>query len=79
MTMTHALRENLDLIGGSTFTIDDTSSGTDVTVTGRLAIDWQLNPLVSWSAAYEATVFAAAAANGDYTDHRVLTSIILKR
>ena len=79
MTMTHALRENIDLIGGSTFTIDDTSSGTDVTATGRLAIDWQLNPLMSWSAAYEATLFDAAAANGDYTDHRILTSIILKR
>jgi hypothetical protein len=78
-TLTHAARDNLDLIAGSTLSASKSNSGTDYTYDARAGLEWKLNPFVSWSAFYEGSWFDSAAAASDYDEQRLIASIILKR
>jgi hypothetical protein len=76
---THSLRENLDLVAGLRGEFERTNSDTDVTTIGNVGVNWTINPFVVLSASYEGTFFNGAVAGSDYQDHRLLTSIILRR
>lgn len=78
-TVTHALRDNLDLIAGTSFSAAQNSGGRDETYGARAGLEWKLNPFVSWSLMYDGTWFDSAAAASDYDDQRVTGSVILKR
>jgi hypothetical protein len=77
--MAHALRENVDLVSGLTAEFENEAGATDITLTSNVGIEWTLNPFVVLSAGYEGTFFRGAGAADDYTDHRLLTSIVLRR
>jgi hypothetical protein len=77
--VTHALRENIDLSTGLRGEFENSSDGTDVTVTATAGLDWTINPMMILRAGYEGTFFNGADADDNYTDHRLLTSIILRK
>jgi hypothetical protein len=76
---THALRENLDVTAGLGFTVEQASSQTTKSMTGRLGVNWAMNPYIVWGASYEGTWFNGELAGSDYVDHRLLTSVIIRR
>jgi hypothetical protein len=78
VTGTHKLRENLDLIAGAGLSVTDTGSSLDATTTGKLAMDWQINPNLSWTAGYDLTWFDAKGSTDDWIDHRVSTGIVIR-
>jgi hypothetical protein len=75
----HALRQNVDLTAGLGLTAEKNSLGTDWTTSARVGASWLINPYVTWTAGYEGTFFNSAASGGSYQEHRILSSIILKR
>lgn len=79
VTMTHALRDNVDLIAGSGLALERYAGNSDVTTTALLGANWTMNPFLVWGARYEGTWFNGEAAGSDYTDHRLLASIILRQ
>jgi len=79
VALAHALRDNLDVFGGVTGALSSQSSGQDLTLGTRTGLEWKMNPLFSWSAAYEGTYVFADTVGGDYDEHRLIASIILKR
>ena len=79
VTGTHALRENLDVTAGLGFTVERASGETSMTTVGKLGVNWEMNPYLVWGASYEGTWFNGEAAGSDYTDHRLLTSVIVRR
>jgi hypothetical protein len=76
--MTHALQENLELQAGMNLEFSREEGETDITYVGNLGLNWTINPNVVLSAGYEGTFFRGAGPSDDYTDHRLLTSIILR-
>ena len=76
--MTHALRENVDLKSGAGLTLDK-DSDTTLTIDANLGIEWKLNPYLSLAAGYAGTWVESDVAGADYGEHRLLSSIILKR
>jgi hypothetical protein len=75
----HALRENVDLTAGIGLTAEKDSTGTDWTTSTRLGASWLVNPYMTLTAGYQGTFFNSATAGNDYQEHRILSSIILKR
>ncbi len=76
---THSLRENLDVVAGLRGEFEKTNSDIDITTIGNVGVNWTINPFVVLSAGYEGTFFNSATPGNDYQDHRLLTSIILRR
>ncbi|MFO1032910.1 MAG: outer membrane beta-barrel protein [Hyphomicrobiales bacterium] len=79
LTVTHALRDNLDLSAGVTAEFSRSSGATDTSYGTRLAATWAFNPELAATLAYEGTYYRPFASSGDYDDHRLLASIILRR
>lgn len=79
VTGTHALRENLDVTAGLGFAVERASGETSTTMTGKLGVNWEMNPYLVWGAGYEGTWFNGELAGSDYVDHRLLTSVIIRR
>ncbi len=79
LDVVHALRDNVDLSAGLGLTAEKTSGGTDWTTSTRLGVAWLVNPYMTWTAGYEGTYFNSPSPGSDYQDHRLLSSIILKR
>jgi len=77
--VTHALRDNVNLLGGLGLSLDTSSTGTDKTITSRLGVEWQLNPDMAWTASYDGTWFNGSAAGDNYNEQRVSTGIVLRR
>ena len=75
----HSLRDNVDLTAGLGLTAEKTSTGTDWTTSTRLGVSWMVNPYATLTTGYEGTFFNSATAGADYQEHRILSSIILKR
>jgi hypothetical protein len=76
--VSHALRENLQLVGGLKASFERSDGSTDITTVGNAGVNWIVNPYVVLSTGYEGTFFNGATAGSNYVDHRVLTSIILR-
>jgi hypothetical protein len=74
----HALRDNLELVGGLRGAFERSNGTTDITSVGNFGVNWIVNPYVVLNAGYEGTLFNGAAAGSNYVDHRVLTGIILR-
>lgn len=77
--VTHALRDNLDLLSGVSISTSDASGGRDNTYGASAGLDWKLNPLISWSLLYEGEWGDSPGSSSDYDEQRLLTGIILKR
>lgn len=77
--VTHALRENLDINAGWNGAVKSSAGDISITNTGTLGLNWTLNPSMVLGMSYEGTFLNSATAGGDYSDHRLLTSIILRR
>lgn len=77
--VTHALRDNLDLIGGASFSASENSGGTDLTYGVEAGVSWKMNPYLAWALMYDGEWLDSASVGGDSDEHRMLASIILKR
>ncbi len=77
--VTQALRENIDAFAGAGFTLDKASQGTDKTFETTVGVNWQLTPEWAWTASYDATWFRGVTSADSYTEHRILTGIVLRR
>jgi hypothetical protein len=76
---THSLRENLDVTAGLNLSAEREGGDTSVGVTGTLGVNWEMNPYLVWGASYEGTLFNGSTAGSNYSDHRLLTSVIIRR
>jgi hypothetical protein len=79
LRVAHALRENVELEAGLRTEFERASGEIDKSVTADLGVNWTLNPFLVWSVGYEGTLFNDSGAGGNYTDHRLLSSIVLRR
>jgi hypothetical protein len=79
VAVTHALRDNVNLLGGLGLSLETYPTGTDKTITSRLGIEWQLNPDMAWTASYDGTWFNGRAPGDNYNEQRVSTGIVLRR
>lgn len=77
--LTHALRDNIDLLAGAGLEIEDAADQTDRTYDASLGIAWAFNPVVSWTAAYDFSWLDSSTRNEDYTEHRVTTGLTISR
>ena len=77
--VTHALRDNVNLLAGFGVSLDDDVAGVDKTITSKLGVEWQLNPDLAWTASYDGTWFDGATAGDNYNEQRISTGIILLR
>jgi hypothetical protein len=76
---TQAVRENVDLFAGLGATIEKADSGTEKTLETTVGVQWQFTPEWAWTASYDATWVKGAISDDDYTEHRILTGIVLRR
>lgn len=74
----HALRDNLEIVGGLRSAFERSNGTTDITSLGNFGVNWIVNPYVVLNTGYEVTFFNGAAAGSNYVDHRLLTRIILR-
>ena len=79
ITASQSLRDNLDLTLAGGAAIEHGGDGTDVTYDASAAVSWKLNPMLAWTAGYDITWLDAAAADRDYTVHKVLTGLTVSR
>jgi hypothetical protein len=77
--VTHALRDNLDLLGGTSFSTAKSGTGRENTYGAEAGLEWKFNPMISWSLLYEGTWQDSPGGSDDYNEQRVLAGIILKR
>lgn len=77
--ITHALRENLDVFGGGTFSSAKLGSGRENSYGAEAGLEWKFNPMISWSLLYEGTWLDSPGKSDDYNEQRLLSGIILKR
>ena len=75
----HALRENIDIYASLQEDIEKAAGSKDYTTTAGFGVDWTLNPFVVINAGYEGVFFNGKAPGTDYAEHRMLTSIVLRR
>ncbi len=77
--VTHALRDNLDLVAGLGLALEKVPGGTDKTVSSKLGLEWQINPELAWTASYDGTWFNGAASGDDYNEQRVMMGVVIRR
>ena len=77
--MTYALRDNIDLLAGASLEIEDKGASTDKTYGGKLAVNWQFNPILAWTAAYDLTWLDAGTARAGYVEHRLSAGLTISR
>ena len=77
-TLTHALRDNLDIYGGGTLALEEADGGLDRTFGAKAGLIWRANPYFAWSLGYEGSWFSGESSD-DYDEHRLLAGIILQR
>jgi hypothetical protein len=75
----HAMRDNLEVYASLQGDFERSAGNTDVTTTAGIGLDWTMNPFLVLSAGYEGVFFNGNAAGSDYAEHRLLTSIVLRR
>lgn len=75
----HALRENVDLLAGTTTEFERADGGTDFTLDANLGLEWALNPSWLLTASYDGTWFDAAGNGSDYNEQRISIGMTLRR
>ncbi len=78
---TYALRENINLLAGVGLTRSDIGTAITTNKTASAGFEWNFNPNMSASVIYQGTWFddGTVAANGNYDEHRLSTSIVFKK
>jgi hypothetical protein len=79
LSLTQAVRDNVDLLAGASLALQKASSNIDITSTAKLGLDWKVNPNMTAGLTYQGTWFAAGSGTGDYNEQRLMSSIILKQ
>ncbi len=79
VNLTQALRENVDLLIGTSVALQNIGSTTDMTSTAKLGLDWKVNPNMTAGVTYQGMWFAAGSGTGDYNEQRLMSSIVLKQ
>jgi hypothetical protein len=78
LQIAYALYENVKLKGDVSVSAINDAGGLDTTTVASLGADWQLNPYLSLSGSLQNTWFNAADGNGNYTELRVMTGVVLR-
>lgn len=79
LNLTYSLRENIDVLAGLGLTVQNSGTQYDLKTTTNLGVNWKVNPNMTAGLNYSGSWFNSGAANGDYNEQRVMTSIVLKR
>jgi hypothetical protein len=79
LDLTHALRDNVDVLAGMGVSVNANGGSTDTTITSKLGMAWQLTPELAWTASYDGTWFRAAQASDRYNEQRISTGFVLRR
>jgi hypothetical protein len=79
LEVTQSLRENVELSAGVGATFEKFEDGTDKTFDADVALAWQFTPEWAWTMSYGGTWFEGAFPDDDYTEHRIMTGIVLRR
>jgi hypothetical protein len=77
--LTHALRDNVDLLARGGAEIETVEGGDDVTYTADLGLLWKFSPELAWTASYDFTWLDAARSSRNYVEHRVSAGLVLSR
>ena len=75
----HALRDNLDISARAGIEIEDTGTAIDTTYDANVGLSWKLNPVLSWTAAYDLTWLDAGTGGRSYTEYRVSAGVTFSR
>ncbi len=78
LQIVYAVHENVKLKTGVSVSANSNAGGLDTTTVASLGADWQLNPYLSLSGSLQNTWFTAADGNGNYTDQRMMTGVVLR-
>ena len=78
LQIAYTVRENVKLKTGVSVSAISNAGGLDTTTVASLGADWQLNPYLSLSGSLQNTWFNAAGGNGNYTEQRVTTGVVLR-
>jgi hypothetical protein len=79
LKVTHALRDNINVIAGTSMSLQNNGTTQSRTNTATLGLDWELNPNMAAGVTYTGTWFTSDTASSNYDEQRIITSIILKR
>jgi hypothetical protein len=79
LDLTHALRENVNLLAGMGVSTTKTEFGAEDTITSKLGVEWQMNPELAWTASYDGTWFKAPQSIDSYNEQRVSTGFVIRR
>lgn len=77
--VSQSVRDNVTLRGRGGITLDDRDRGTDKTYELGFGVDWQVAPEWALTAGYDATFLRAAVPDENYTEHRVMVGVTLRR
>lgn len=75
VSLTHGLRDNVDLLAGAGIEIEDTGAAHDVTYDANFGLAWKLRPELTWTAGYDLTWLDSSTATRGYAEHRVSTGL----
>ena len=81
LNLTYALHENINLLAGVGYTRGDVGTSVTSNKTVRAGFEWALNPNMSAALMYQGAWYddGVTLGAGDYSEQRVMTSIVLKR
>jgi hypothetical protein len=79
LDLTHALRDDVNLLAGAGYSTTRAPGGTEDTMTSRLGVEWRMNPELAWTASYDGTWFKGATKNDDYNEQRLSVGLIMRR
>jgi hypothetical protein len=79
LNYTQAIRDNINLLVGTSMSLQDTGVGIDRTNTATLGLNWQVNPNMGAGITYTGTWLTSATAGSSYDEQRVMTSIVLRK
>ena len=77
--VSQSVRDNVTLQMRGGVTVDDTSTGLDKTYEAGVGLDWRVAPEFSLTADYDATWLRASQSQQNYTEHRVMVGVTLRR
>ncbi len=79
MDVTHAMRDNINLLAGFGLSTSKFPGSSDDTITSKLGMEWQINPDLAWTASYDGTWFKGTTSAENYNEQRITTGFVLRR